>query len=127
MGNIDVPAPDAFSYEGNANWVVVYKLGYSVKFLHRVLAGQIACENSGDVLAFPCHAYHFAQLEDCASQPLLRSLLHRFPVVIWGWSLTGEPAEGSSMFRTSVPSATSSVPTHFSQVCWDTVAFASWG
>ena len=42
MGNSDVPDPDAFSHEGNANWVVVYKLGYPVKFLHRVLAEQHA-------------------------------------------------------------------------------------
>ena len=78
MGNNDVPDPDAFSREGDANWVVVYKLGYSVKFLHRVLAEQHACENSGDVLALFCPAYHFAQLEDCASQSLLRGFLHGF-------------------------------------------------
>lgn len=52
MGNSDVPDPDAFSHEGNANWVVVYKLGYLVKFLHRILAEQVACENGGGVLTF---------------------------------------------------------------------------
>ena len=52
MGNSDVPDPDAFSHEGNANWVVVYKLCYPVKFLHRVLAGQIVNENNSDILAF---------------------------------------------------------------------------
>ena len=127
MGNIDVPDPDAFSHEGNANWVVVNKLGYLVKFLHRVLAGQLACENSGDILAFLCNAYHFAQLEDYTSQSLLRSFLHRLPVVIWGRSLTSGLSESFSMFRTSVSSTASSVPTHFSQVCSDTAAFASWG
>ena len=45
MVNGDVPNPDAFSHEGNANWVVVYKLGYPVKFLHRVLEIRFACEN----------------------------------------------------------------------------------
>lgn len=60
MRNIDVPDPDAFSHEGNANWVVVYKLGYPVEFLHRVLAGQLIYENSGDILVFLCHTYHFA-------------------------------------------------------------------
>ena len=44
MGNSDVPDPDAFSHEGNANWVVVYKLGHPVEFLHRVLAGQAGRE-----------------------------------------------------------------------------------
>ena len=67
MGNGDVPDPDAFSHEGNANWMVIYKLGYSVKFLYRVLPGQFGCENESDILVFFCPAYHFAQLEDCAS------------------------------------------------------------
>lgn len=51
MRNSDVPDPDTFSHEGNANWMVVYKLGYPVKFLYRVLAGRIAYKNSGDILA----------------------------------------------------------------------------
>ena len=60
IGNSDVPKPDAFSHEGNANWVVVYKLGYPRKLLHRVLAEQLACKNGGDVLVLFCPAYHFA-------------------------------------------------------------------
>jgi len=67
MGNGDVPNPDAFSHEGNANWMVVYKLGYPLKFLHRVLPGQLARENWNDILVSFCPAYHFAQLEDCTS------------------------------------------------------------
>jgi len=60
MGKNDVPDPDAFSHEGNPNWVVVYKLCYPVKFLYRVLTGQLACENRGGILVLFYPAYHFA-------------------------------------------------------------------
>lgn len=52
MWDSGVPDPDAFSYERNPGWVVVYKLGYPVKFLHRVLTERIVCENDGDMPAF---------------------------------------------------------------------------
>lgn len=50
MRNSDVPDPDTFSRERNADLVVVYKLGYPVKFLYRVLAGRLAYKNNGGIL-----------------------------------------------------------------------------
>jgi hypothetical protein len=56
IGNGHIPDPDAFSHEGNPDKVVVYELGYPVKLLDRVLAGQLAFETSGDFLV---STYHF--------------------------------------------------------------------
>lgn len=59
MEGSGAPDPDAFGHEGNASQVVIYELGYSVKLLHRVLAGKLAREISGDFLAFFYQTYHF--------------------------------------------------------------------
>lgn len=57
-GNSDIPDPDAFGHEGDANQMVVYELGYLVKLLHGVLAQQLAYETSGDFLLLFYQTYH---------------------------------------------------------------------